>query len=207
MQTKHWLLNGGIAAAIALFLTYFVLAPARSVLGYGILLGWSGMVGVFAVTVQGYRKNKKGSESRNGGQGIARYWLGVNSWGGIHTALSIAVTVLIGIHGSLLFPGVSEASFAIWLGVSGFIILVILNLSGLVTESRRKSREFASLKRLHVVLMLGVLVFSISHVELIIGPSFLRSIIEGVIIILVVTFVVYVSVPVTLHAEVELASN
>ena len=202
MQTKDWLLNGGIAAILALLLTYFVLQPAPSILGYGSLLGWSGMVGALAVTIQGYRKMKKRSQPDGSSQGITRYELDINRWGGIHTALSIAVTVLIAIHGILFFPNLSAVSFAIWLGVLGFIVLVVLNLSGLITESKRKAREFGSLKRLHVVLMVVVLVFSIIHVELLVGPSILRSVIDGVIIVLVVTFVVFVSVPITLHAAI-----
>ena len=200
MQAKDWLLNGGIAAILALVLTYFVLEPAPSVLGYGALLGWSGMVGVLAITIQGFRKMKKRYEPRAKSQGLVHYDLDINRWGGIHTALSIAVTVLIGFHGALLFPDLSEISFGIWLGVSGFIVLVVLNLSGLLTESKRKSREFGSLKRLHVVLMLIVLVFSMIHIELLVGPSFLCSIIEGVIIVFAVTFVVFVSVPIKQYA-------
>jgi xanthine/uracil/vitamin C permease (AzgA family) len=101
---------------------------------------------------------------------------------------------------ALFFPSISEVSLAIWFGVSGFIVLVVLNLSGLLTESKRKSREFGPLRRLHVVLMLTVLVLSIAHIELVVGPSFLRSIVEGAIIASVVTFVVFVSVPITLRA-------
>lgn len=199
MQLRGWVLNGGIAAVLALLLTYFVLEPTPSISGYGALLGWSGMIGALAVTIQGYRKMTKRSEPNGGSQGIVRYELDTNRWGGIHTALSIAVTVLIAMHGIMLFPDVSDISFAIWLGVLGFFVLVVLNLSGLVTESKRKSRKFGSLKRLHVVLMLIVLVFSIIHIELVVGPSFLRSIIEGIIIVFVVTFVVFVSVPITLR--------
>ena len=114
--------------------------------------------------------------------------------------MSIAATVLIGIHGALFFPSISEVSLAIWFGISGFIVLVVLNLSGLLTESKRKSREFWPLRRLHVVLMLTVLVLSIAHIELVVGRSFLRSIVEGAIIASVVTFVVFVSVPITLRA-------
>jgi hypothetical protein len=200
MQAKEWVLSGGIAAVLALLLTYFVLEPAPSVLSYSALLGWSGMVGALAVTIQGYRKMKKRSEPHGSSEGVVRYELDINRWGGIHTALSIAVTVLIGLHGALLFPAVSEVGLAIWLGVLGFIVLVVLILSGLLTESKRKSRGFGSLRRLHVVLMLIVLVFSITHIELVVGPSFLRSIMEGVIIAFVVTFVVFVSVPITLRA-------
>ena len=201
MLAKDWLLSGGIAAVVALLLAYFVLEPTPSVLGYAILLGWSGMVGALVVTIQGYRKMQKPLQPQIDGQRLLRYKLDINRWGGTHTALSIAVTVLIAIHGALLFPGLSGISFAIWLGVSGFIVLVVVNLSGLFTESRRKTREFTLLKRLHVVLMILVLVFSISHVELVFGPSFLRSTIEGVIIVFVVTFVVFVSIPITLHVS------
>jgi len=38
------------------------------------------------------------------------------------------------------------------------------------------------------------------HIELVVGPSFLRSIIAGAIIASVVTVAVFVSVPITLHA-------
>ena len=48
--------------------------------------------------------------------------------------------------------------------------------------------------------MLTVLVLSIAHIELVVGRSFLRSIVEGAIIASVVTFVVFVSVPITLRA-------
>ena len=200
MQAKDWLLNGGIAAVLALVLTYFVLEPAPSVLGYGVLLGWGGIVGALAVVIQGYRKMTRPSDPQGGRQSRLRYKFNINRWGGIHTALSIAVTVLIGIHGALLFPDLSDVSLAIWLGVSAFVLLVVLNLSGILTESKRKSREFGSLKRLHVVLMLVVLVFSVVHIELVVGPSFLRSIIAGAIIASVVTVAVFVSVPITLHA-------
>jgi hypothetical protein len=199
MQTKSWLLNGGIAAALALVLTYFILEPAPSIMTYGSLLGWSGILGVLAVTVQGYRKMKKRSASANH-DGILRYKLDINRWGGVHAALSIAVTVLIAIHGALFLPAVAGLNLAIWLGASGFIVLVALNFSGIFTESKRKFPQFGSYKRLHVALMLIVLALSVIHVELLVGPSFLRSLIEGAIIAFAVAFVVFVSVPVTLHA-------
>ena len=83
---------------------------------------------------------KKRSEPHGSGVGLVRYELDINRWGGIHTALSIAVTVLIGIHGALLFPGASGVGLAIWLGVLGFIVLVVLVLSGLLRVEEEISR-------------------------------------------------------------------
>ena len=198
MRAKYWLLKGTIAAALALVAAYFVLEPTPSILRYGALLGWSGIVGVLILLTQGFRKIEKGSPSQ-GRDNIGRYEITLDRWGGIHTALAIAVTVIIAIHGLLFFPGLLGLSFAIWLGAIAFIVMVALNLSGLLTEMKRKSREFGSLKTLHVVLMLIVVALSAIHIELFLETGYVRSIIEGSIIACVVAFVVLVSVPVTLH--------
>jgi hypothetical protein len=198
MQAQIWFFKGGVAALLALVLTYFILEPAPTALSYGSLLGWSGMIGVLALLVQGFRKIENQPKSSHNDAKVARYELGLTRWGGIHTALSIAVTVLIAVHAAFFFSSLWGVSLAIWLGVAGFIVLLVLNASGILTESRRKSQKFGSLKRLHVILMLLVLALSILHVELVVGPMFLRSILGGTIIALVVLFVVLVSVPITL---------
>jgi hypothetical protein len=198
MQAQVWFVKGGLAALVALILTYFILQPAPAALSYGSLLGWSGIIGVLAVLVQGFRKMEKQSQSSQNSTRVARYEVGLTRWGGIHTALSIAVTVLIAAHAAFFFSSLWGVSLAIWLGVTGFIVLLVLNASGIITESRRKFRTFGSLKRLHVILMLLVLALSILHVELVVGPMFLRSVIGGAIITSVVLIVVLVSIPITL---------
>jgi len=198
MQARVWFCKGGIAAILALLLTYFILEPVPTALSYGALLGWTGMIGVLVILVQGYRKMDTQLTVSDAASKIAGYELGLSRWGGMHTALSIAVTVLIAAHAIIFLPSLWEVSLAIWLGAAGFVVLLILNGSGLLTESKRKSRKFGSLKRLHVVLMLVVLAVSILHIELIVGPMFVRSIVGGAIITLVVLFVVFVSVPIQL---------
>ena len=183
---------------LALLLTYFILEPAPTALSYGSLLGWSGMIGVLAVLVQGFRKMDKQPKSSHKGTKVDWYELGLTRWGGIHTALSIAVTVLIAVHAVFFFSSLWGLSLPIWLGVTGFIVLLVLNASGILTESRRKSRKFGSLKRLHVILMLIVLALCILHIELVVGPGFARSVLGGTIITSVVLIVVLVSVPITL---------
>ena len=197
MQAQVWFFKGGLAALLALLLTYFILEPASTALSYGSLLGWSGVIGVVAVLVQGFRKMERHPKSSHNGTNFAHYELGLTRWGGIHTALSIAVTVLIAVHAAFFFSSLWEASLAIWLGVTGFTVLLVLNASGILTESRRKSRKFGSLKQLHVILMLLVLVLCILHIELVVGPLFVRSVLGGAIITSVVLIVVIVSVPIT----------
>jgi hypothetical protein len=157
------------------------------------------MVGVLLVLIQGFRKIEKPSASHGETNRFVRYEVAIDRWGGIHTALAIAVTVLIAIHGLLFFPGLLGFSLPIWLGATAFIFVVVLNLSGVFTEVKRKSREFGSLKTLHVVLMLIVLVLSAIHIELFVEPSYIRSIVEGAIIAFVVAFVVLISVHMTLR--------
>jgi glucan phosphoethanolaminetransferase (alkaline phosphatase superfamily) len=168
-------------------------------LGYGALLGWSGMVGVLLVVIQGFRRIENRSPIHGGIDRFVRYEVGIDRWGGIHTALAIAVTVLVALHGLLFFPGLLEFSLPIWLGAIAFVVMFVLNLSGVLTEVKRKSREFGSLKTLHVVLMVIVLALSAIHIELFIGASYIRSIVEGAIIAFVVAFVVLVSVPITIR--------
>ena len=50
--------------------------------------------------------------------------------------------------------------------------------------------------------MVTVLVLSLAHIELLLAGSFERAIIEGAIVAVVVIFVVFVSVPLTLRPRV-----
>lgn len=174
--------------------TYVVLEPSPSTLSYASVLGWAGMVGAIVLLVQGFRIVGTRSQRRNN-LGQVGYAAALNRWGGIHTALAIAVTVLVAIHGLLFVGGLFEFSAAIWIGAVAFVVLVVLNLSGVVTESKRKSRRFGSLKTVHVILMLAVVGLSAIHIEVLLGPSFARTVLGGAIVTAVVVFVVFVSVP------------
>jgi hypothetical protein len=200
MWIKAWLLEGTLAAIVALCATYLFVRPAPSVFAYGALLGWSGMIGVLIVMLQGFRKAETRG-SGDSGTGIRRYDFAINRWGGIHTALSIAITVLLGIHGLLFYGGLSELSLPLWLGASAFFLLIALNLSGLLTESKRKLREFSSLRTIHVVLMLIVVALSIIHIQLLVGPSYARIIMEGAIVAGAVAIIVLLSVPMTIRTN------
>ena len=85
MHAKIWAFEGLAASLIALGVTYIILEPTPVVLDYAGLLGWSGIIGVLIVTVQGFRIFKKHSDFR-GATGIEHYETTTNRWGGIHTA-------------------------------------------------------------------------------------------------------------------------
>ena len=199
MWATRWVLEGAVASALALAVAYLVLEPAPSVLAYGSLLGWSGMVCVLVVIVQGFRNIARPSPAQVDGHGSAQYEVAVNRWGGIHIALSIAVTALVVLHGVLFLGGLWVFSFPVWLGAMAFVVLVVLNLSGLLTESKRKTRAFGSLRTSHVLLMSVVLVLALAHIELIAEAWYARTIVEGAIVAFVVIFVVLVSVPFTIR--------
>jgi hypothetical protein len=167
-------------------------------LAYGSLLGWSGLVVAMVLMVQGFRRMKTRPVAREVSQKGLRREVALDRWGGIHTALSIAATVIVAFHGTLFLGGLVEPSLAIWLGAAAFGALLVLNSSGVLTESKRKFREFGSLKRLHVVLVVIVLVLALAHIELLLTGFFERTIVEGAIVALVVICVVFVSVPLSL---------
>jgi len=156
------------------------------------------MAGALLILVQGFRTVEKQPVSISGG-GVARYEFAITRWGAIHTALAIAVTVLIAIHGVLFLGGLLEFTAPIWIGAAAFIVLVMSNLSGVITESKRKSRAFGPLKTMHVLLVLTVVVLSAIHIEVMLGPSYARLVLIGTIVALVVVSVVYVTLPLTLQ--------
>ena len=158
------------------------------------------MVGALLILVQGFRTVEKQSCSHSS-SGVAHYEFAITRWGGIHTALAIAVTVLIAIHGVLFLGGLLEFITPLWIGAAAFIVLVISNLSGVITESKRKSRAFGPLKTMHVLLVLAVIVLSATHIEVMLGPSYARTVLGGAIVALIVLSVVYVTLPLTLQTE------
>jgi hypothetical protein len=151
--------------------------------------------------IQGFWKWKSHSrvndESNRGPN--SPYQLALFKWGGMHSALSIVVTVFLIIHGFLLLPGLFEPSLALWLGALAFVILLVLNVSGLLTESARKSRSFGGYKKVHVLLMLLVLSLVVIHVEGAVPSLSLRSILPGVIVGLAASLSLYIIIPLTVQ--------
>lgn len=199
MHLKTWIFEGVLAAVIALLTTYYVLEPAAFSLQYAALLGWSAITGVLILVIQGLWKTRAYLNNLAGRRdsGVGPYERAVNHWGGVHIALSIVVTIFVAIHGAFFLQSLVYPSVAIWLGAVAFVILIGVNLSGLLTESRRKSRQFGRLKREHVTLMLVVLALTLVHVEGVISGLFVRSILGGAIIGLVGVLVVVIIVPLT----------
>ncbi len=202
MHAKAWAFEGVFASTVALLLTYYVLEPNALPLRYGGLLGWSATIVILILVIQSFWKSQSYLRSfpKRGDGTIARYEFAVNRWGGVHIGLSIVVIVLAAVHGALFFPSLIGLSLAIWLGAVSFLILLIVNLSGVFTESKRRSRDFGPFKRLHILLMLAALVLAILHVESLVGAQLLRSIITGTIVALVGAFVVFLTVPLTVRS-------
>lgn len=98
--------------------------------------------------------------------------------------------------GEFFLQSLAYSSVAIWLGAVAFVVLIGASLSGLLTESRRKSPQFGRFKRLHVAVMLTVLALTLVHVEGIISGLFVRWILAGAITGLVGALVVII-VPLT----------
>ena len=203
MHLKTWSLEGVLAAIIALLTTYYVLEPAALGLRYAALLGWSAIVGVLILVIQGLWKTKAYLDGVPGrrNSGVGSHERAVNHWGGVHIALSIVVTIFVAIHGTFFLQSLLYPSVAIWFGAVAFTVLIGVSLSGLLTESRRKSRQFGRLKRLHVTLMLSVLALTLIHVEGVISGLFDRSILAGAIIGFVGAFVVVIIITLTDHTN------
>ena len=199
MHLKTWSFEGVLAATIALLTTYYVLEPAPFALRYAALLGWSAIFGVLILVIQGFWKTGTYLTNLPGRResGVGSYEHAVNQWGGVHVALSIVVTIFVAIHGAFFLQSLAYPSVAIWLGAVAFVILIGVNLSGLLVESRRKSRQFGRFKRLHVTLMLIVLALTLVHVEGVISGLFGRSILAGAIIGFVGALVVVIITPLT----------
>ena len=199
MHLKTWGFEGVLAGIIALLTTYYVLEPAAFALRYAALLGWSAIVGVSILVVQGLWRTRAYLNHLAGrsDSGVGSYEHAVNHSGGVHVALSIVVTIFMAIHGAFLLQSLVYLSVAIWLGAVAFAVLIAVNMSGLLTESRRKSRQYGRSKMLHVTLMLIVLALTLIHVEGVISGLFVRSILTGAIIGFVGAFVVVIIVPLT----------
>lgn len=81
----------------------------------------------------------------------------VHGWRAIHVIISILVTTIAILHGIMLFPRLASPTAGILMGAVGLGVLLVLGLSGLITENKRKTRAFGSFKKLHLWLMVGAL--------------------------------------------------
>lgn len=183
MHMRLWAAEGILGSTVALVLTYYILEPDNFA-SHTALIGWSTITVFLILMVQGFWSRNRHLNIRGKSQSVPHvsYQLALFKWGGMHSALSIVVTVFLIVHGFLLLPGLFEPSLALWVGAAAFIILLVLNLSGLLTESARKSRSFGVFKKIHVWLMLIVLILVIIHVEGTVPYVSFRSILPGVIV-------------------------
>ena len=138
MHMRLWAATGIFGSILALMLTYFTLEPGTFASRYADVLGWSTVVAFLLLMIQGFwsRRRRIGLSTERKQLATVSYQLALFEWGGMHTALSIVVTVFLVAHGFLLLPGLLEPSLALWLGTLAFLILLLLNFSGLMTESR-----------------------------------------------------------------------
>jgi len=197
LHLKTWTFEGIVAGVIALLAAYYVLEPASFALQYAVVLGWSAVFGVLVLVIQGVWKTKAYLNTPVSQRGIGFFERAVNQWGGVHVALSIVLTIFVIIHGAFFLQSLLSLSVAIWFGAAAFAILVIVNLSGLSTEQKRKSRQFGKLRGLHVTLVLAVLGLTLLHVEGVLSGLFLRPILAGVIVGFLATLAVVIITPLT----------
>ena len=136
MHMKLWAAEGLFGSIVALTLIYYILESDTFASSYGTVLGWSTVIAFLLLMVQGFwsRRGHVGlSAGGKRGDGVS-YQLALSQWGGMHTAMSIVVTIFLIVHGYLLLPGLREPSLALWLGAVAFLILLLLSFSGLMTE-------------------------------------------------------------------------
>ena len=104
------------------------------------------------------------------------------------------LTSFIVIHGSLLALGLLQPSLVLWLGAAAFGALVLLNLSGVLAEGKRRSRQFKSLKGVHSWLTLIFVTLALVHILGTVSPSLMTArglIVAGTITILVVATILF----------------
>ena len=201
MHMRLWAAEGFIGSAIALTLTFLLVGPRPLMSGYASVIGWSTITVFLILLVQGFWIQKNHAKTRDESHAdlYSSYQSMIFKWGGMHSALSIVATVFLIIHGLLLLPSLLEPSLALWLGAAAFAILLILNLSGLLTESARKSRNFRRHKRAHVLLALIVLILLVTHVEGVAPPLSFRSILPGLIVGLAAFLSLSILIPLTVQ--------
>jgi hypothetical protein len=201
MHGKAWMFEGVAASLIALVITYYVLEPGAVLSRYGGPLGWSASVVVLVLVIQSFWKTRTYSKELRDAKAPVRYQFAINKWGGLHVALSIVVIILVIVQGIVFLPSLFEPSLLIWLGAASFFVLIFLNFSGMLTESKRRAREISHLKRVHLLLTIFALALALVHIEGLMSGLFLRSIIVGAIVGLVGALAVFIAVPLTVRVS------
>ena len=106
MHMRLWAAEGFLGSAVALMLTYLLVEPESLMSGYAGVIGWSTITVFLILMLQGFwirNRHPKISDESNGGPHTS-YQLAIFKWGGMHSAMSIVVTVFLIIHGFLLLP-------------------------------------------------------------------------------------------------------
>ena len=195
MHEKTWVVEGVLGSVLALILIYYVLQPGAYPSRYGSELGWGAAIVISLLVIQSFWKTKGFPQELQSAKAIVRHQFAINKWGGLHVALSIVAFVLVVVHGTIFLLSLLEPSLLIWIGAAAFFALVLLNLSGIVTESTRRSGKFSRLKRMHLLLMVVVLTLVVVHIEGLLTGFFSRTLLAGTIIGFVVALAVFITIP------------
>jgi uncharacterized membrane protein len=104
MHMRLWTADGILGSTVALVLTYYILEPDNFASRYAALIGWSTITVFVILMVQGFWSRNRHLDIRGKSQSVPHvsYQLALFKWGGMHSALSIVVTVFLIIHGFLL---------------------------------------------------------------------------------------------------------
>ncbi len=202
MHSRLWIGEGSLAALIVFSVSYYILEPQSFSLRFANLLGWSALILTVVLMVQGFMKsnrNKKrimGLSERDSREGL---WRRMHEWGGIHIALSLLITAFILIHGAVFIRGLIQPSLILWFGAAAFTALLLSQLIGFITESRRMSRQFGTFKKNHLFLTSTVLVLSIVHVEGVTSLTSNLTLMEGALVAILGTALAWRIVPITVH--------
>ncbi len=170
LHSKIWLALAVLTAAVGATILFSLQTSGSAAVwsDYARILGWGGLVSAAVLVVQGFWKaardrkymdqlrNQVASTPGNIQDISQRYTEArVHGWRAMHVILSILVTTLAVFHGIFLLPRLAIPSAGVLLGVAGLGFLLILGLSGLVTETRRKTATFGLSKKLHLWLMVS----------------------------------------------------
>ena len=177
MRSRIWLVIAILAAAtgIGISLSIQQSASLGTSYSYAQLLGWGALAASAVLVIQGFWKAwadkrymsqlRADALGHEGSRVVSELYTDarVYGWREMHVALSILVTVFAAIHGIFLLPSITSLFEGTLLGVAGFLVLLVLGLSGIFLESKRKVKAFGSIKKLHLWLMLGALTLTEVH--------------------------------------------
>jgi len=177
VRSRIWLVIAILAAAtgIGISLSIQQSASLGTSYSYAQLLGWGALAASAVLVIQGFWKAwadkrymsqlRADALGHEGSRVVSELYTDarVYGWREMHVALSILVTVFAAIHGIFLLPSITSLFEGTLLGVAGFLVLLVLGLSGIFLESKRKVKAFGSIKKLHLWLMVGALTLAEVH--------------------------------------------